>query len=535
MDRNLSKLSNLLLTSFEKEEIQSQTKHGINVSRVISELATWYEKLRNAMDYREEEVIRRAAIERILKRRLLFKGILGESGEKIAGPLIRELLWARYFPESSISEEEVVRVAKIIDLYLEFRKKLLEKNLSSKGRSASGRKISIDSFIYELLSSRIETTLNKNKDMYFITNYIFHILRDHITITDDTLETRDIQIFIAVRRAFAKDDNAFLHYHLFAQYFGELDETSLPNIVEGFSKGYKEMEKQFKYPLKERILSYVKKQMPPFLVLAEIIAKERGNARSLIGNKSEFQNAVFTTSEARYKTITSKVRRAVIRAFIFILLTKFLFAFSVELTYDNLFLGRVIWNALAINIAVPPLLMVLSSLFIKTPDKNNAKRIYDRTTSILYDEKPQLDRPLIVSLKPENKHPVLNIIFTLLWWVTFILSFGLIVFALRKLDFNIASIGVFLFFIALVSLFTYRINQTAQSYTVPGKQSLLSPVSDFLFMPIVRVGRRLAEGLAQVNIFIYIFDYLIETPFKEIFGFLEQWFFFLQTKREELG
>src|SRR3990167_1945343 len=90
----LSKLANLLVTSFEREEIKNQTKNGINVNRFVSEIATWYEKLRNAMDYREEEVVRRAAIERILKRRLFFGG----SGEKTAAPLMRELLWARYFP-----------------------------------------------------------------------------------------------------------------------------------------------------------------------------------------------------------------------------------------------------------------------------------------------------------------------------------------------------------------------------------------------------------------------------------------------------
>ena len=68
----LSRLSNLLITSFEREEIKNQTKTGINVNRFVSELATWYEKFRNAMDYRDEEVVRRAAIERILKRRLFF-------------------------------------------------------------------------------------------------------------------------------------------------------------------------------------------------------------------------------------------------------------------------------------------------------------------------------------------------------------------------------------------------------------------------------------------------------------------------------
>src|SRR5574338_1200327 len=42
----------------------------ITVNRFVSEIANWYEKLRNAMDYRDEEVVLRASIERILKRRL---------------------------------------------------------------------------------------------------------------------------------------------------------------------------------------------------------------------------------------------------------------------------------------------------------------------------------------------------------------------------------------------------------------------------------------------------------------------------------
>ncbi len=518
---NLSKLANLLITSFEKEEIKKQTKHGINVSRFISEIATWYEKFRNAMDYREEEVVRRAAIERILNRRFLFGG----DGEKIAPALIRELLWARYFPEASISDEDIQKVAQKIDLYLALRKHLLTMRLNLK----------VDTLIYQLLSSDLETMLNKSKDMDLISNFIYYILRRHIIIKDDSEENRDIQVFIAVRRGFAKDDLAFLRYHLFEQFFGPLNESNLPKIVENFSKGYKEITRQLNYPLKERILSYVKKELPPFLIFAEILRRERVNARSLIENTEEFQKRVFAVSEARYKTITSKVRTAIVRSVIFILLTKVLFAFTVETTYDNLVLGRIAWNSLIINIVVPPLLMVIASLFIRTPDINNTKRIYERIKSILFVDDPDLDRPLSLSLKPDNKHPILNFAFTFLWWVAFVVSFGLIVYTLSRLDFNIASIGVFIFFIAIISFFTYRIAQTAHSYTVPARQSFFTPITDFLFMPIIRVGRRLSEGLSQINIFLYVFDYLIETPFKQLFGFLEQWFFFLQTKREELG
>ncbi|MDP2637695.1 MAG: hypothetical protein Q8P26_01385 [Candidatus Levybacteria bacterium] len=521
--QNLSRLANLLIASFEREEEKNQTKNGINVNRFVSELATWYEKFRNAMDYREEEVVRRAAIERILKRRFVF----GADGQKIAPVLMRELLWARYFPEASISEEDVKKVANIIDLYLKLRKRLLSHQHNIK--------IKVDSLIYQLLSSHLEIFLNKNKDMELISNFIFHLLKDKIVIKDDKEETRDIQVFIAIRRAFAKDDIAFLRFHLFEQYFGKVSEDNIDKISENFSKGYNELERQINYPLKERIISYVKKQLPPFLVFAEILRTQRGSIRSLVANPEEFKRSVFSVAQARYKTISSKVRTAIIRSVIFILLTKFMFAFSVEAVYDNIFLGHVAWNSLVINIVAPPFLMVIASLFIRTPDINNTKRIYDRIMGILFVENPEFDRPLVLSLKPERRNPILNVIFTLSWWAAFIITFGFIINILNRLGFSIASQGIFIFFIAIISFFTYRISQTANSYSIPARQSFFTPLTDFFFMPIIRVGRRFSEGLSQINIFLYVFDYLIETPFKEVFGFLEQWFFFLQTKREEMG
>lgn len=519
----LSHLSNLLITSFEKKEMGEEVKNGIDVNRIVAEIATWYEKLRNAMDYREKEVARRAAIERILKRRLTFGG----DGQKVAKPLIKELLWARYYPDNTITEEDVAKIEKVIDLYLRLGSELIAKHKDSHKN--------IDSFVSELLSCRIETMLNKNKDIDHISNFIFHLLRSHVTVADDKEETKDIQVFIAVRRAFAKDDIAFLRFHLFTQYFGEVTEEKLHAIVSDFPNGYKEINRQLSYPLKERILAYIKRQIPPFLILGEILRAEREKTRSIILNQEAFKDVVFKTAEIKYKTIASKVRTAIIRAVIFILFTKFIFAFSVEATYDNIFLDGIKWNSLLINIVAPPMLMVIASLFIRTPNRKNTERIYEKVMQILFVEKPPLDKQLNIALHPPKKHPVLEIVFTALWFVAFALSFGAIIYVLNRLHFSIASQGIFIFFVAIISFFTYRISQTAHSYTAAGKEGLVTPLTDFFFMPIVRVGRRLTEGLSQINIFLYLFDYLIETPFKEVFGFLEQWFFFLRTKREELG
>jgi len=52
---------------------------------------------------------------------------------------------------------------------------------------------------------------------------------------------------------------------------------------------------------------------------------------------------------------------------------------------------------------------------------------------------------------------------------------------------------------------------------------------------LARVGQKLTEGISQINIFLFILDYVIETPFKSLFSFFDQWFFYLHSKREDLG
>jgi hypothetical protein len=112
--------------------------------------------------------------------------------------------------------------------------------------------------------------------------------------------------------------------------------------------------------------------------------------------------------------------------------------------------------------------------------------------------------------------------------------FGIIVSALSRLQFNPLSQGVFLFFIAIISFLTYRIYQTANIYTVVARQGLISPIIDFFFVPVIRVGRKFTEGIAQINFILIIVDFIIEAPFKGLVGFFEQWFMFVANKREEL-
>ncbi len=522
MDAQLSPLAKAVIAVFTAPK-KNDSEQKIAVNRFVSEIASWYEKVRNAMDYRDDEVVLRAAIERILKRRLL----LGGSGKTTAEPLVKELIWARYFPSESIAESIIQKVEDIIDVHLQLRELLLaEQHI---------KEATIQEWFVHLLSCALARLLSPNIEKNAMSNFMYHVMKDSLVIKDDTEDTKNVQVYLAVRRAFAKDDLAFLRYYLFGQIFGELTKETVHHIASNFSRGMEEIEYQLGYRLKEKIFLFVRRQTPVFYILEDILLKEKEKFIELVTNPEEFEKAVFAACEKRYKSIRKRVTTAIIRSVIFLIMTKVIVAYLVEGTYDRIIYGHIVWQTLALNTGIPPLLMIFVSLFIKTPGKDNSTRIFEKIKTILFEEQPRITQTLPLTITPPKNKGLLNTIFGFLWFLAFFVSFGLIIWLLTQLHFNIVSQGIFVFFIAVVSFLSYRINATAHMYSIDGKQMLLTPFIDFLIIPVVRVGMYLTEGISQVNVIIFVFDFLIEAPFKAIFNFFDQLFGYLHSKREELG
>ncbi|PIY95146.1 MAG: hypothetical protein COY68_00190 [Candidatus Levybacteria bacterium CG_4_10_14_0_8_um_filter_35_23] len=518
----LSELANSLISVFD-EEVPETRDRKISVNPVVSKVASIYEKVRNAMDYRDQEVILRAAIERILKRRTLFGGV----AKTIAEPLVRELVWARYFPDESVSESMTARVEERIDLYIKLRHEILAKHsiISEK---------SLNEWIYHLMSSDVEHTLCPRKKKEYMSNFMFRVMRDNITIIDEGEQQKDIQVFIAVHKSYAKDDLAMLRFHLFNQFLGKLTAENLPKVIENFPEGYREINNQLNYPRKDKIFNYIKDKTVIFFVLEDFLNIGKGGIKQLINDDGEFRRIIYSICEARYAGIASKVRTAIFRSIIFLLLTKALFALSIEGTFESIFYGRVLWTAILINIVVPPLLMAALGFSIKTPDRENSKKIFNYIRAILLSGDPKLANQLSIKTKPDKMKPLLNTIFSFLWIITFFLVFGIIFYVLNRFSFNPLSMFVFVFFLAIVSFLAYRINQVAKIYSIEPRKNVMTSVTDFLFIPFVTVGRKLTDGISQINVFLFLLDFVIEAPFKGLFSFFEQWFLFLQNKREEL-
>jgi hypothetical protein len=519
----LSPISDYLISHFDKDKPYSYDKM-ISVNPVVSEVASWYEKLRNAMDFRDDDAILRAAIERIIKRRMLF----GEGPKQMAEPLVRELVWARYFPEGSVPESISDKVEKTMALYLRLQDRVNHKHRVNKGV--------VHEWIIHLMSSAIENVLAPSKDRELISNFMFQFFKDKIVISDDTTVTRDAQVFLAVRRTFAHQDIPLLRYHLFVQIFGDLTEANMEKVTDGFVEASKQIEYQLNYPLKDRFLTFFKNQSIPFYILEEILKEHRGKNRDLVGNIEEFKVVVMNTCTKKYNNIREKVSRAIVRGVIFILITKTLFGLGVEGSFESLIYGQVYWNSIALNTLFPPLLMIIAAMFIKTPTRENSVRIWDKIKTIIYHSEPNEWQPLILRKAPTRIDPVMNFTFIVLWLAALVLSMGTITYLLTWLHFRFISQAIFIFFLMIVSFICYRINQTAHLYSLQtDKHSFKSVLFDFFFVPVIQAGRRLTENISKINVILFFFDLFIETPFKVIFAFFEQWFLFLRAQREKLG
>lgn len=502
-------------------EIQKEEGKMVSVDPVVSELAGFYEKIRSAMEYQEEEVVLRSSIERILRRRLLFAG----DGEKVAEPLIRELAWAKYFADNTFPEILIAKISHKINLYLKLKKEIKRPRRLME---------TVDDWLLQVMSAEIAFTINPKDDMQIISNFMFHVLASKIKVSDDS-ENSDALIFLNIKRALAKEDKAFLRYELFTLYFDEINENNVSEISKKFWDGYNMIEGIFSHPLNESIFTYIKRQSVPFAILRDVVNLHKPNIDDLFYDEGRLTAAISAVCKKHYSEIAGKTRRAIVRSIIFLFVTKALLALSVEGVIERFVYGRILWFPLSVNTLMPPAIMFLLLFFIKIPGRENTLKITEKIKSILVDDKAAAIEEKVYTVHTQRNN-MLYAIFISLWLFAFVFGVWAIHTVLDMLKIDIISQGVFTFFLIVVSFLAYRINQSAKIYNVGDRKDTFSSVLfNFFFMPFIHLGRRLTLSFSKLNVFLIIFDFIIETPFKTVFSFMEKWFLFLRGEREKLG
>ena len=198
------------------------------------------------------------------------------------------------------------------------------------------------------------------------------------------------------------------------------------------------------------------------------------------------------------------------------------------------FYNEVNISSIVINSIVPPLLMAFIVLFFRLPGEENTRNIFQRIIDIINVDKSFETQIAYVPKKPKIRRPVLILGFTIFYSFTFIITLLLIYELLTILNFNLISQVIFIFFVSVVTFFSYRIKQIVNEYRLQEKESILAPLADFFFMPILSLGKFFSQEIAKLNFFIFIFDFLIEAPFKLVFEVVEEWISFVRQRKEEI-
>jgi len=207
----------------------------IKVSDIISKMAFYYEKIRNSVDYEEEHLLRKNAIERILRREILIQGSIKKiKDEFISKHLLTELIRAGYLENDTIPESKINEVTILINKYQKLRFFILEGIRPSeylKRGDVNGAneelkiKNELNSWAFTMMASDIEEKLGGNNVNRVVVNYIFDELKDNVKILDDSPYKADLQIqlYLAIYKNLFKFDKGMLSFILFKYFISDWD------------------------------------------------------------------------------------------------------------------------------------------------------------------------------------------------------------------------------------------------------------------------------------------------------------------------
>jgi hypothetical protein len=549
VNKEAKKLFQVIFTEQNKAEDKREVAR-IKVSEMISKLSFYYEKIRNTVDYNEEHLLRKSAIERIIKRQIVIEGALKSvKSQEVAENLMIELIRACYLPNNKIPEAKINDIADIIEKYIKLRN-FIYSYMRPGAHLISGQVIKakdllqdrnrIMNWVLGIAASEIEEALGKDRIKEVVVSNMYEVLVKNIELPKDLPYENDlnIQVYLAVSRVYMKFDNDMLGLVLFRYYNGSWKnpkDEDIAKIARNILALSGTIEAQLNHPLKKELQGLVKKYNVYFSILVNVIKDNPVNVYNSIKNDPKaFPRLIKQTCNARYKEISKKLWGVAIRSILYIFITKSVFAVLLEVPAIKFFGEEINYVSLAINMTFPAVLLFFIVIFTKTPNEKNTEKIIEGINEIVLVEK-QRTEPFLLQ-KKDKRGGVVDSIFNFLYAATFFLSFGAVIWGLDMIHFNWVSIIIFLFFLALVSYFGIKIRAKAKELVVvEPKENIFSFISDFFYIPILAVGKWLSEKFSRLNVFVFILDFVVEAPFKVFVQIAEQWTKYVKERRDNIG
>jgi len=504
------------------EEKEREVRSGadkIHVDEIASKVAGFYEKVRNVVDYREEHLLRRGTIERILRRRIFLK----DFNKNFAEALIKELIRAGHLPNDSILESKIPEVQKIIDSLIYF----LERGSFKDARE----KEKISNWLINIFTSAIEEELAPPVKDRMIARVMFDVLKNKLILKniDLTDQEKNAQLFVAIERALFRPDKAQLELHLLRFSFpnwGKFSEEELMSLAQNLSSIRNSLKTILDNPFGNYFLKLCNKEKIVFWLVGDLILSEVP-----LNDKDEnLEKELKTLYERRYTKESSRLNKMAFLSVASFFISKILVAVAIQIPLDRHFVHSFSWVNTLIDIAFPPFLMLAIVTFIKLPAADNFELVLNSVKAVIFSGSEQK-----YTIAAPKKRKWFN---EIILYLAYLAVMAAILYWLTKfllwLNFSIASIIIFIIFTSMVIATGVKVYNRSQEMSLKKeKATFLGFIMDLIIVPFMTLGKWFITGLSKFNILVLVLSFLIELPFQIFVQFLENFRSFIKAKKEE--
>jgi len=508
----------------------------IHVDEVASKVAVFYEHIRTIVDWKEEHLMRRAAIIRKIKRIFLDLESNNSPIQSLTESLVTELVRGGFFSNDHIEESKVSDIQRIIEKYV-FILNNNPKNRKSKSW------LEFYNWLLEVASCEIEETLAPSMKEMSLIDYMFESMKERIRVSEKiyqknilTKKDADIQIYIAVQQALFKLDKPIISYNLIKYkypWWGRSSQEELLQFSQNIHNIWMSIERDLSHPIAKKFYNICEKYDTAYLLIGDILSQDNmAKILEEVSEPSSLESYVRSAYLKRLKDLNAKVQRAAVYSTLSIFITKILSLVVLEVILAKLFNGHFDIFILGVDVLIPTLLMVLLVSTLKKPSKKNISLVIMEIIKTFY-QREKID---VYEVRSSKKRGVITkFMLYLIYLAGAFISFSAIWWVLNYFGFPLSSIIINIIFIALILFAGTNIQKRSQELTIEETSGgFLVFVSDILFLPVTGMGRWMSNTWKQYNIIIALFNALIDMPFSVFIEFLEGWRGFIKEKKEEL-
>ncbi|MBU0998602.1 hypothetical protein KJ570_03675 [Patescibacteria group bacterium] len=515
----------------------------IHVDEIASKVAAFYEKIRAVVDWKEEHLLRRTAIERGLKRRFIYEisGIRVVNGFNLkdaSESLVLELVRGGHLPNNKIPREKLPNVQKILEKYIYIfgNNPLSLKNSSLKIKD----KINFYNWFLEIAACEIEEILLPSLKEMVLINYMSEVMFEKIQI-DPTVNITDnekfIQIYIASQLTLFRLDNPIITYKLLKLKYPDwknVNEKNLNYFSKNILKIQDEIKKDFEHPYANDFYIACEQYDTLFLILYDVL-EELGRSDQDISDRifnwKDFGSTVVEVYNKRLASLKTRLFKMAIFSTLSVLVASAVSLFLVEVPIAKFFYGKFNVLAIFVDILLPTFLMFILVLLVKTPGQKNLENLLVALKKIIYKNEKQEYYEIRLKRKRGFIVKLLVGFFYFLGMGT-TLGFIFWIFYIAKVP--ITSVYVDTINVAVIVFAALLIRQKSKELLVEEKSVFWEFILDTLSVPIGRIGQWVAEKWKEYNIVSVFFTVLIDMPIQTIVGVIEDWSLFIKEKKAKL-